>query len=137
VAAAACWLSLGFRPFLRFVRIVLTPPRNVLEVAAKANMLWSIGYFEKTSTDAVKVFEEAGTQVATLSDAELEKLQEMANEVLVTEACANHLYAKVAASQIEYMMDYGKWRGMQGDFALGRNLASYPDLEKIKSCANQ
>ena len=33
------------------------------------------------------------------------------------------------------MQDYGNWRGMQGDFAMGRNLASYPDLEKIKGCA--
>lgn len=114
----------------------LTPEqKDVLQVAAQANTLWSIGYFEKTSTDAVKVFEEAGTEVETLSEAELNSLQEMANAVLVEEACANPLYAKVAASQVAYMMDYGKWRGMQGDFALGRNLASYPDLAKIEACA--
>ena len=90
---------------------------------------------KKTSTEAVKVFQEAGTEVATLTDEEMARLQEIANEVLVTESCDNPLYAKVAASQIEFMQDYGNWRGMQGDFAMGRNLASYPDLEKIKGCA--
>jgi TRAP-type mannitol/chloroaromatic compound transport system substrate-binding protein len=109
--------------------------RNILEIAAKANMLWTISHYEKTSTEAVKVFQEAGTEVATLTDEEMARLQEIANEVLVTESCDNPLYAKVAASQIEFLQDYGNWRGMQGDFAMGRNLASYPDLEKIKGCA--
>lgn len=109
--------------------------KEILEVAAKANMLWTISHYEKTSTDAVAEFEKAGTEVTTLSDEEMAQLQGLANEVLVKESCENPLYAKVAASQIEYMQDYGHWRGMQGDFAMGRNLVSYPDLEKIKSCA--
>jgi TRAP-type mannitol/chloroaromatic compound transport system substrate-binding protein len=109
--------------------------KNILEVAAMANMLWTIGHYEKTSTDAVKEFMAVGTQVDTLSDADLEELQSIANSVLVKEACQNPLYAKVAASQLDYLQDYGNWRGMQGAFAMGRNLSSFPDLEAIKACA--
>lgn len=109
--------------------------RDILEVAAKANMLWTIGHYEKTSTEAVAVFNDAGVEVNTLSDEEMETLQELSNGVLEEESCDNPLYAKVAVSQIEYMQDYGIWRSMQGDFAMGHNLTSYPDLEKIKGCA--
>lgn len=108
--------------------------RAVLEVAAKANTLWTMSYYERTSTEAVKKFQESGTEVTTLSDEELARLQEMSNKVLATEACDNPLYAKVAASQVEFLQDYGNWRELQGDFAMGRNLDSLPDLEKIKGC---
>ncbi|WP_319825908.1 TRAP transporter substrate-binding protein DctP [Thalassovita sp.] len=109
----------------------------ILETAAHANMLWTIGYYEKGATEAVKAFAEADTQVETLSDEDLSRLQDIANSILVDEACQNPTYAKVAASQIEYLQDYGQWRGMQGEFAMGRNLSSLPDLEAIKACATE
>lgn len=110
--------------------------RALIETAAQASMVWSIGYFERTSAEATIQFQEAGIQVNQLSDDDLKKLQELSNAILLKESCDNPKYAKLAASQIEFMQAYAPWREMQGDFAMGRNMTSLPDLEKIKACAN-
>lgn len=111
--------------------------KTVLEVAAKANMLWTIGHYERTSAEAVHAFQEAGTEVSVLDKAELEKLQTISNEVLLSEACDNPLYAQIAVSQVSFLQDYEDWRELQGDFAMGRNLSSYPDLEALRDCAGE
>ena len=111
--------------------------KAILEVAAKANMLWTIGHAEKTSADAVHTFEEAGTKVTILSETELDKLQTLANEVLLSEACENPLYAQIAVSQVSFLQDYEDWRALQGEFAMGRNLTSYPDMDKLRACAGE
>lgn len=107
----------------------------ILETAAQATMAWSISHFEKASTEAVQTFIDAGVTINTLSDEEMAEIQTIANKVLADEACANPLFAKVAASQLQYLQDYTTWRDMQGEFALGRNLTEFPDIEKIKGCA--
>ncbi len=109
--------------------------KAILEVAAKANMLWTIGHYERTSAEAVHAFADAGTEVGLLGNDALDELQELANKVLMSEACDNPLYAEIAVSQLTFMQDYADWRELQGEFAMGRNMSSYPDLEALKACA--
>ena len=107
----------------------------IIETAAAATMSWAIGHFEKTSTEAVHAFEEAGTTVHKLSDEDMARVQTVANRLLVEESCANPLFARVALSQVEYLEEYRGWREMQGEFAMGRNLSEMPDIEAIRACA--
>lgn len=107
----------------------------ILETAAAATISWSIGHYEKTSVEAVIKFTDAGTTVHRLDSDDMARLQSLSNRILVDEACANPLFAKVAVSQLEYLQDYSTWREMQGEFAMGRNISDFPDLEKIRSCA--
>lgn len=107
----------------------------ILQAAADATMSWSIGHFERSSAEAVRAFKEAGTEINKLSDEDMAALQKTANGILVEEACMNPLFAEVALSQLEYLQDYSEWRGMQGEFAIGRNLSDFPDIEAIRACA--
>jgi len=109
--------------------------KAVLETAAQATMNWSTGHFERGSAAAVRSFEEAGTEVHKLNEEELSRLQDMSNQVLAEESCANPLFAEVAVSMLEYLADYEPWRAMQGVFAGGRNLSAMPDIEKVRSCS--
>lgn len=109
--------------------------KGILEAAADATLSWAIAHFEKTSVEAVRAFKEAGIEVHKLSDEDLAKLQTMSNKILVDESCANPLFAEVALSQLEYMQDYSTWREMQGEFAVGRNIAELPDIEAVRACA--
>ncbi|MCO6388725.1 TRAP transporter substrate-binding protein DctP [Aliihoeflea sp. 40Bstr573] len=109
--------------------------KKILETAAAATMTWSLAHYEKASVEAVKKFAEAGTTVHKLSDEDMAKLQSLSNKLLVDEACANPLFAKVALSQLEYLDDYSQWRDMQGEFSLGRNLSEFPDIEAVRGCA--
>ena len=109
--------------------------QTILKVAADATLPWSMAFFEKGSAEAVRKFEEAGTTVHQLSEEDMLTLQKQSNAAMVTEACANPEFARIAVSQIEFMQDYAQWRGMQGEFAMGRNLSELPDLEAIRKCA--
>ena len=106
----------------------------VLETAAQATMNWSTGHYDRGSAAALRKFEEAGTQGHQLSEEELATLQTMSNKVLEDESCANPKFAEVAVSMLDYLADYEQWRGMQGEFAGGRNLSELPDIEKIRGC---
>ncbi|MEN2976840.1 TRAP transporter substrate-binding protein DctP (plasmid) [Tistrella bauzanensis] len=113
-------------------------PKDVqekLKIAADATMTWSLGYFEHDAVAAVRKFKESGTEVVQLPDADVARLQKISNQALVEEACANPLFARIAASQVTFMADYAEWRGMAGEFAMGRNLKTLPDVDKLKSCA--
>ncbi len=107
----------------------------IFETAAAATISWSIGHYEKSSTEAVARFDEMGTAVHRLDSEDMAELQSLSNRILVDEACLNPLFAKVAISQLEYLQDYSAWREMQGEFAMGRNIADFPDIEAIRSCA--
>lgn len=109
--------------------------KNILKVAADATMSWSLGHYEKGSAKAVKEFEKHGTVASVLSKEDMEKLQVVANEVLLNESCKNPLFAKLAVSQLEYLQDYAQWRTQQGQFAMGRNIEPFPDLAAIRECA--
>lgn len=109
----------------------------LLKTAANATLTWSLAYFEKSSAVATHKFLEQGTEVHRLSDDELERLQKLANQELVDEACKNTLYAQVAYTQVEFLKEYAEWRKLEQPFGFGRNLSSLPDEDKIKSCMNK
>lgn len=105
-----------------------------LKIAADTTMLWSIAFTEKRATEAYAKFKEAGTEITRLSNEELDKLQQMANEVIEETACSSKSSAKVYLSQLEYLADYAKWRDASAPYNLGRT-PNGPDLEKIRGCA--
>lgn len=111
--------------------------QRIMKVAAKETMMWSLAYYEKKSAEATEEIIDSGTEVHKLSDSELERLQGIANELIVRASCKNPLYAQIAYSQMQFMREYSTWRSMQGAFAFGRNLSSMPDIAKIESCIEQ
>ena len=108
--------------------------RERLEIAAESTMLWSLSFTEKRATEAYAQFQEAGTEITRLDDAALERVQELANETITEVACENPLSAKVYASQLSYLQDYGSWREASAPFNLGRT-PNGPDLAAIQACA--
>lgn len=111
--------------------------QHILKVAAEANLAWSVSYFNRHAAEATAKFREAGIEVDVISDDELDQIQEIANEVLVRDSCENPLFAKIALSQLQFMQDYADWRDLQSTFAFGRNLKSFPDMDRIRECAEQ
>ena len=104
-----------------------------LRVAADATLLWSLSFTEKQATEAFAQFKEAGTEITRMDDAALEQIQQMANQTIEEVACENPTAAKVYASQISYLQDYGTWRDASAPFNLGRTPKG-PDLARIEAC---
>ncbi|MGR3527079.1 MAG: TRAP transporter substrate-binding protein DctP [Paracoccaceae bacterium] len=105
-----------------------------LKIAAQANLIWSLSFTEKRATEAYQQFKDAGIEITRYDDATLERVQELANEVIVQTACENPSSAKVYLSQLEYLADYAKWRDASAPFNLGRT-PNGPDIEAIRACA--
>ena len=108
--------------------------REALEIAAQANLVWSLSFTEKRATEAYQQFIDAGIEINRYDDETLAKVQEMANETIEETACENPDSAKVYLSQLEYLNDYAKWRDASAPFNLGRT-PNGPDIEKIRACA--
>lgn len=106
-----------------------------LQIAADANLVWSLAFTEKRANDAYKQFQEVN-EITRMDDAALEKIQTMANAVIEEVACENPSSAKVYLSQLEYLQDYANWREASAPFNLGRT-PNGPDIEKIRACANK
>jgi len=104
-----------------------------LKIAADATLLWSLAFTEKRATEAYAKFQEA-VEINRYDDETLEKVQQMANEVIVETACANPNSAKVYLSQLEYLADYARWRDASAPFNLGRT-PNGPDIEAIRTCS--
>ncbi len=105
----------------------------ILKYAAMANMIWSFTQMDYSCIDAVKKFEEKGTQITRISDEELNKIQDMVNKYVVESAKENPLFAKVAYSQLKFLKDIAQWRAISTPFTYGRNLKTMPDMEAIKA----
>ena len=108
--------------------------REALEIAAQANLVWSLSFTEKRATEAYQQFLDAGIEINRYDDETLATVQEMANETIEETACENPDSAKVYLSQLEYLNDYAKWRDASAPFNLGRT-PNGPDIEKIRACA--
>ncbi|MDZ7809088.1 MAG: TRAP transporter substrate-binding protein DctP [Arhodomonas sp.] len=108
--------------------------QEILKTAAEANMAWSISWSERRSTEGTRAFQEAGVEITRLPDEDLEKLQQIANEVIVESSCENPLTAKVYHSQVSYLKDYAAWRDISVPFNLSRTYEELPDLKAIEKC---
>jgi TRAP-type mannitol/chloroaromatic compound transport system substrate-binding protein len=104
-----------------------------LRIAAERTLLWSLAWSERRSNEGTKAFQEAGVEINRWSDEALERVQEMASEVIVQSSCEDPMVAKIYHSQISYLQDYSLWRGMSEPFNLGRNPPT-PDLAEIEAC---
>lgn len=109
--------------------------REKLEIAAEANLMWSLSFTERRANDAYKQFKEVN-EITRMDDAALAQIQTMANAVIEQVACENPSSAKVYLSQLEYLQDYSNWRKASAPFNLGRD-PNGPDIEKIRACANK
>lgn len=110
--------------------------QNRLRLAADATMLWSLSFTERRATEAYGQFQEAGIEITRMDDAALEQIQQLANQTIQEVACENPTAAKVYASQIQYLENYGTWRDASAPFNLGRT-PNGPDLAAIEACATE
>jgi len=108
--------------------------QETLKIAAEATMAWSLSWSERRSTEGTKNFKEAGVEITRLPDEDLEKLQKIANEVIVKSSCGNKMTGKVYHSMISYLKDYANWRDVSVPFNLSRQYEELPNLKKIEDC---
>ncbi|CAM5211974.1 TRAP transporter substrate-binding protein DctP [Oligella ureolytica] len=77
--------------------------RKNSKIAANATMMWGLTNSEKSATTGVRTFQDAGVEIHRFSDEDLQKIQEVTNEVMVNVACSNPDAAEVYLSQLEYL----------------------------------
>ncbi|MCE8026331.1 MULTISPECIES: TRAP transporter substrate-binding protein DctP [Halomonadaceae] len=105
-----------------------------LKIAADATMAWSIAWSERGSTEGTEQFIDAGVTINQLSDEDLERIQEITNEVILRGACEHPDHAKVYHSMIGYLEHYATWRDISAPFNMSRTMDNLPSLEEIEAC---
>lgn len=96
--------------------------------AAMATMMWAWTYFEYSSGEYTRKFEDYGITRTHLDDATLDFIQERAYAYLLEDAVGNPDHAKICFSQAKYFKDFAVWREAQYPFMFGRNPT---DLDRI------
>ncbi len=105
-----------------------------LKIAAEATMAWSLAWSESGSTEGTRNFLDAGVEMNRMPDEDLERIQDITNEVIVRGACEDPMHAMVYHSQISYMQDYAVWRDATAPFNMSRVIDNLPSLEEIEAC---
>jgi TRAP-type mannitol/chloroaromatic compound transport system substrate-binding protein len=109
--------------------------KYVFKEAAMASMMWAWTYFEYTSGIYQNKFSDAGVTISKLSDDAIEQIQQTSWDVLLEDATANPNHARIAFSQLHFLMTYAEWREFQSPLTHGRNPSgleeTYTKLEKI------
>lgn len=105
-----------------------------LKIAAEATLSWSLAWSEHGSTEGTQSFIDAGVEINQLSEEDLERIQEVANQVIVEGACEDPMHAKVYHSMISYMQEYATWRDISVPYNMSRVTDNLPSLEEIESC---
>lgn len=108
--------------------------QEALKVASESTMAWSIAWSERGSMEGTEGFQEAGVEISQMPEDELERVQQVTNEVIVESACENPLHARVYHSQVSYLNEYATWRDLSVPFNMSRTMDSLPDLEAIEAC---
>lgn len=110
----------------------------ILKQAAMATMMWAWTFFEYSAGEYTQKFIEAGTTITRLDDSTLNRIQEIADRLMIKDARANPDYAKVAFSMVQYLKDISVWRESQQPFMFGRNPPTLDRLyEELKAIAQQ
>jgi len=92
----------------------------LFKVACKAAAMESLTFHEADSGRAIEKFIAKGTEIVTLDDESLTKLDEMAGEYIVRVAKERGgLFCKILKSQMDYLDEYKDWRDMTGKFGYG------------------
>lgn len=105
-----------------------------LRIAADATMAWSLAWSERGSTEGTENFIEAGVTINQLSEEELDRIQEITNEVILRGACEHPDHAKVYHSMISYLEHYATWRDISAPFNMSRTMDNLPSLEELEAC---
>lgn len=108
--------------------------RTKLKVAAQANMAWSLAWTERRSTEGTVNFKEQGIEITRYPEKDLEHIQDVANEVILSSSCENKLTAKIYHSQISYLKNYANWRDLSAPYNLSRVNDNLPSLDAINKC---
>lgn len=97
-------------------------PKNyqaILKYGAQAAAIRSMAFYEVASAKGIEKFIEKGTEIYSLPDAELDKLETLAGQYCLIQAKKSKNYAKMLKSQMEYLDEYKDWRAMSGRFGQG------------------
>ncbi|MBW2049841.1 MAG: TRAP transporter substrate-binding protein DctP, partial [Deltaproteobacteria bacterium] len=97
-------------------------PKNyqaILKYGAQAAAIRSMAFYEVASARGIEKFIEKGTEIYSLPDAELDKLETLAGQYCLIQAKKSKNYAKMLKSQMEYLDEYKDWRAMSGRFGQG------------------
>ncbi|MBS9403876.1 TRAP transporter substrate-binding protein DctP [Halomonas sp. TRM85114] len=105
-----------------------------LKIAAEATMTWSLAWSERESTEATLKFQEDGVEINQLPDEDLERIQEITNEVILQGACDDPMHAKVYHSMVSYLEHYANWRDISAPYNMSRTMDNLPDLDELEAC---
>jgi len=94
--------------------------QSILRTAARAAAMDALTFYEADSGRAIEKFKEKGTEIVTLDDDSLKKLDELAGQyILMAAQERGGLFAKILKSQMLYLNEYKDWREMTGKFGFG------------------
>ena len=100
----------------------------ILKYAAQAASIKATAFYEKDSAVSIQKFKDAGTEIYTLPDEDLKKLEKLAGEYCIMKAGESKAYAEVLKSQMDYLKQYKEWRAMSGEFGFGRTPVYVDDV---------
>jgi len=97
----------------------------ILKYGAQAAAIKALAFYEVDSGRGAKRFLDKGTELSTLDDATLEKLEALAGQYAIMQAKetmgkGQPFYARILKSQMLYLKEYKIWRDMSGQFGQGR-----------------
>lgn len=103
--------------------------KSIVETAAMANMTWSYSKANYDSMKAQKNFEEAGIKESRLDEKAQKTLEKLCIKYIEEEAAKNPDFAKISKSIFNYLKEYEGMRKMEGRFAFGENIETYPNIK--------
>jgi TRAP-type mannitol/chloroaromatic compound transport system substrate-binding protein len=105
-----------------------------LKIAADATMTWSLAWSERESTEGTMKFVEDGVEIHQLPDEDLERIQDITNDVILQGACEDPMHAKVYHSMVSYLEHYANWRDISAPYNMSRTMDNLPDLDELEAC---
>ncbi|PIX19541.1 MAG: ABC transporter substrate-binding protein [Deltaproteobacteria bacterium CG_4_8_14_3_um_filter_51_11] len=124
-----CWFQpasqLGMMVNLKAYNALSKEYQAILKYGAQAAAIKALAFYEVDSGRGAKRFLDKGTELSTLDDATLEKLEALAGQYAIMQAKetmgkGQPFYARILKSQMLYLKEYKIWRDMSGQFGQGR-----------------
>jgi len=122
-----CWFQpssqVGVMVNLKAYNALSKQNQAILRYACQAAAMKATAFYEGETGRAIERFMEKGTEVVTLDDESLKKLEDLAGQYCLMQAKKSKEYAKLLKSQMEYLKEYKDWRDMTGRFGFGSHPA--------------
>jgi len=124
-----CWFQpcsqLGVMVNLKAYNALSKEYQAIFKYGAQAAAVKAMAFYEVDSARGVKRFIDKGTEIVSLDEASLEKLEALAGQYCLMQAKetmkdGKPFYARMLKSQMEYLKNYKIWRDMSGGFGQGR-----------------